>query len=162
MSTYYAELKTEEGDSADVYPWRYMSAQCPNNISRGIYAFFEVATHTCSHRNCKKLERRRVVVDGKERVEETPRECRFGYPRPLLGFMTSNSGCIRGSSFCEKPRSILHKHKKTASLEICNILLYSYLFLWIRSQAYLWTSLSVSSKCLTVRDSMVRDCRLCN
>ena len=71
-----------------------MSVQCPHNISRGIYAFFEVATHTCSHRNCKKPERRRVVVDGKERVEENPRECRFGYPRSLLGFMTGNSDCI--------------------------------------------------------------------
>ena len=29
------------------------------------------------------------MVDGEERVEETPRECRFGYPRPLLCFMTA-------------------------------------------------------------------------
>ena len=27
-----AELKTEEGYSADIYPWRYMSAQCRRNV----------------------------------------------------------------------------------------------------------------------------------
>ena len=51
----------------------------------------KVATHTCSESYCKKPERRRVVVDGAERVEETPRECRFGYPRPLLGFKARHS-----------------------------------------------------------------------
>ena len=27
-----SELKTEEGHSADIYPWRYMSAQCPHYV----------------------------------------------------------------------------------------------------------------------------------
>ena len=26
------ELKTEEGYSADIYPWIYMSAQCPHDV----------------------------------------------------------------------------------------------------------------------------------
>ena len=28
-----AEVKTEEGYSADIHPWRYMSAQCPHYVS---------------------------------------------------------------------------------------------------------------------------------
>ena len=28
------EVKTEEGFSADIYPWRYMSAQCPHYVPR--------------------------------------------------------------------------------------------------------------------------------
>ena len=27
------ELKTEEGYSTDIYPWRYISAQCPHYVS---------------------------------------------------------------------------------------------------------------------------------
>ena len=27
-----SEVKTEEGYSTDIYPWRYMSAQCPHNV----------------------------------------------------------------------------------------------------------------------------------
>ena len=42
------EVKTEGWYSADIYPWRNMSALCPRNISRRIYVFFKVATHTCS------------------------------------------------------------------------------------------------------------------
>ena len=63
-------------------------------LARNIYVFFKVATHTCSQSYCKKPERRRVVVDGEEQMEETPRECRFGYPQPLLCFMTIC--CVRG------------------------------------------------------------------
>ena len=81
------KLKTEEGNRADIYPWRYMSAQ---HLARDI-CFFQGGQTTCSQSYCKKPERRRVVVDGEERVEEPPR---FGYPWPLLGFMTSNFDCM--------------------------------------------------------------------
>ena len=30
--TYIPEVKTEEGYSADIYSWRYMSAQCPHYV----------------------------------------------------------------------------------------------------------------------------------
>ena len=78
-----SKLKTEEGYSADIYPWRYMSTLC---LTRDICLF----KHTCSQSYCKIPEGRRVVVDGEEQVEETPR---FGDPGPLLDFMTSNSDC---------------------------------------------------------------------
>ena len=50
----YIELKTEEGYSADIYPWRYISALCPHNISRGIYVFFvrccaDIVRTLCGH-----------------------------------------------------------------------------------------------------------------
>ena len=57
---------------------------CPHNISREIYVFFKVATHTCSQGYCKTSERRRVVVDGEERVEKTPRESALATPGHCL------------------------------------------------------------------------------
>ena len=32
MGIPFPELKTEEGYSADIYPWRYMSDQCPHYV----------------------------------------------------------------------------------------------------------------------------------
>ena len=28
----FGQIKPEEGYSADIYPWRYMSAQCPHYV----------------------------------------------------------------------------------------------------------------------------------
>jgi len=46
----------------------------------------KVGTHTCSTAYCKKPDRQTVIVDGAETVQETARDCRFGYPRDLVGF----------------------------------------------------------------------------
>ena len=50
----YLRLKTEEGYSADIYHWRYMSALCLHDISRGIYVFFvrccaDIVRILCGH-----------------------------------------------------------------------------------------------------------------
>ena len=37
LSVFLPKVKTEEGYSADIYPWRYMSALCPHNILRRIF-----------------------------------------------------------------------------------------------------------------------------
>ena len=68
----------------------------------------KVATHTCSLRYCQKPERHTVNVNGVESVEETPRDCRFGYPRPLVGFtqeFNQDGSELVGMTATEAPRA---------------------------------------------------------